>query len=130
MSTVYSYEASRRNDPMIERAVKALELSMKEMRLEVVAAFPSRKPRRPSHPAVPYLLRSSPPPVLAPWYAPQESFTFSQKVDVGKFGRSVCVYGACYGKCNMTCSTLFHKHYSGCRIYLFLYGRRPFAETR
>ncbi|OJA12275.1 hypothetical protein AZE42_08154 [Rhizopogon vesiculosus] len=44
MSAVYSYEASRRHDEMIERATSALELSMKEMRPEVVAifsAFPS-----------------------------------------------------------------------------------------
>ncbi|KAG1753366.1 cytochrome P450 [Suillus lakei] len=44
MSTVYSYEAARRDDDMIERATTALEISMKEMRPEVVAifcAFPS-----------------------------------------------------------------------------------------
>lgn len=39
MSTVYSYEAARHDDDMIERATHALELSMKEMRPEVVAVF-------------------------------------------------------------------------------------------
>ncbi|KAG0700293.1 cytochrome P450 [Suillus ampliporus] len=47
MSTVYSYQAARRDDDMIERATMALELSMKEMRPEVVAVFS----------AFPFLLR-------------------------------------------------------------------------
>ena len=55
MSTVYSYAATRRHDSMIERATSSLELSMKEMRPEVVAifsAFPSRRHYRLSHSAV------------------------------------------------------------------------------
>ncbi|KAG2032098.1 cytochrome P450 [Suillus americanus] len=44
MSAVYSYDATRRNDHMIERALLALEIILQEMRPEVAAifsAFPS-----------------------------------------------------------------------------------------
>ncbi|KAG1856466.1 cytochrome P450 [Suillus subluteus] len=44
MSAVYSYDAARRNDHMIERALFALEVVLQEMRPEVAAifsAFPS-----------------------------------------------------------------------------------------
>jgi hypothetical protein len=47
MSAVYSYDAARRDDHMIERATLALEIILKEMRPEVAAifsAFPSRRP--------------------------------------------------------------------------------------
>jgi hypothetical protein len=102
MSAVYSYKAERRHDHMIERATKALELSMKEMRPEVVAifsAFPSRKALRPSLPAVAdRLIRSPPPPLLDAWHAPQESVTFGEKTDVRKYGKSICVHAAWSGE--------------------------------
>ncbi|OJA15424.1 hypothetical protein AZE42_13001 [Rhizopogon vesiculosus] len=47
MSSVYSYEAPRRDDPMIERIRMALEVMMQELRPEVAAVFS----------AFPYLLR-------------------------------------------------------------------------
>jgi hypothetical protein len=49
MSAVYSYDAERRNDYVIERALLALEVILQEMRPEVAAifsAFPSRRPHR------------------------------------------------------------------------------------
>lgn len=39
MSAVYSYDAARRNDHMIERATMALNIILKEMRPEVAAVF-------------------------------------------------------------------------------------------
>lgn len=45
MSAVYSYDAARRHDHMIERATLGLDITLKEMRPEVAAvfsAFPSR----------------------------------------------------------------------------------------
>jgi len=48
MSAVYSYEAARRHDRMIEGAVVALDLIMKELRPEAAAvlnAFPFRGSR-------------------------------------------------------------------------------------
>ncbi|OJA11833.1 hypothetical protein AZE42_04066 [Rhizopogon vesiculosus] len=47
MSSVYSYEASRRDDPMIERISMTLEVTIQELRPEVAAVFS----------AFPYLLR-------------------------------------------------------------------------
>jgi hypothetical protein len=54
MSAVYSYEAARRDDPMIERIKMVLELTASELRPEVAAifsAFPYRRCCRQSHPA-------------------------------------------------------------------------------
>jgi hypothetical protein len=53
MSAVYSYEAARRDDHMIERASMAADIITSELRPEVAAVFsifPSRKPRCHSHP--------------------------------------------------------------------------------
>lgn len=47
MSAVYSYDAARRHDYMIQRATKGLEIILKEMRPEVAAVFS----------AFPFLLR-------------------------------------------------------------------------
>jgi len=47
MSSVYSYEASRRDDPMIERINMTLEVVIRELRPEIAAVFS----------AFPYLLR-------------------------------------------------------------------------
>jgi len=106
MSAVYSYEATHPNDHMIEGASMALEIFLKEVRPEVAAvfsAFPFRRPRRAAHPAVSYcLICSSPPPVLAAWHAPEENCTFSQAIVTSTDGKSICVYGAWSGKCNMT----------------------------
>ena len=103
MSAVYSYEAARRRDHMIERAALGLEIILKEMRPEVAAifsAFPTRTwSRCPSYPTVAdYLICSSPPPVLVAWHASQESFTFGQAVGGRKPGKSICAYRAWSGK--------------------------------
>jgi hypothetical protein len=106
MSAVYSYDAARRDDYMVERAVMALDIILKEMRPEVAAifsAFPSRTLGRSTYTAASYcLICSSPPSLLAPWYAPQESFTFSQGISLGKLGESICVHGAWSGMHNIS----------------------------
>src|SRR6267154_5955954 len=111
MSAVYSYEAARRNDHMIENVLKTLDIVVKELRPEVAAvfsAFPSRRPRHAAHPAVSYcLIRSSPSPVLAAWHAPKESCTFSEEIGARSGGKSICIYGAWSGKCNMAQGALF-----------------------
>ena len=103
MSAVYSYEAARRGDHIIERITLALETILKEIRPEVAAvfsAFPIRTWfRRLSHPTVAdCLIRSSPPPVLVAWHASQESFTSGQGISDGMHGKSICVYRAWSGK--------------------------------
>jgi hypothetical protein len=53
MSSVYSYEAARRDDYMVEDAAKAVQIITTEMRSKVTAIFcifPSRKTRCSSHP--------------------------------------------------------------------------------
>ena len=58
MSSVYSYEAPRRDDPMIERVNMTLDLVIQELRPEVAAvfsAFPYRRRCCPSHTAVSYI---------------------------------------------------------------------------
>lgn len=103
MSAVYSYHAARRDDHMIERATLALDIILKEIRPEVAAvfsAFPSRTYGRSSYSSVLPSICSSPPPLLAPWYAPQESFTFGQGIGLRKLGKTICVHRAWSGKCN------------------------------
>jgi len=103
MSAVYSYEAARRRDHMIERVTIGIEMISKEIRPEVAAvfsAFPTRTwPRCPLHPTVAdCLFRSSPPPVLVAWHASQESFTSGQGISDGRHGKPICVYRAWPGK--------------------------------
>jgi hypothetical protein len=52
MSSVYSYEATRRDDPMIERISMILEVIIQELRPEiaaVISAFPYRRRCCPSY---------------------------------------------------------------------------------
>jgi hypothetical protein len=105
MSAVYSYDAAQRDDCMIKRATMGLDITLKEMRPEIAAvfsAFPFRALDRSLYTAVSYcLIFSSPPPLLAPWYASQECFTFGQEISLGKLGEAICVYRAWSGKYNI-----------------------------
>lgn len=105
LSAVYSYDAARRHDYMIERATMALDLMLKELRPEVAAvfsAYPFRMLGRLSYTPISYpLICSSPPPLLAAWYASQENFTFSQGIGRRKLGKAICAHRAWSGKCNI-----------------------------
>ena len=97
MSAVYSYEATRQHDIMIEHITTTLELIVKEMRPEVAAifsAFPYRGCRHSSHPAVSnHPIHSSPFPILAAWHAPQENCTPSKEIVVRNRGNSIYLHG-------------------------------------
>jgi len=78
MSAVYSYDAARRNDSLIELVKQALDLVLQELRPEIAAifgAFPFRGSSLPLA-SIPYRrICSSSPPVVVSRYAPQENCT-------------------------------------------------------